>query len=156
MNKDNVKETGKKVFAEMLNATKVAGRLAVDGTKALIERQNQTNEAQKLQNENNRKFNMQEELRQYLSSLLFPAMTAYKAYHLDGDSAAYMRTIGYTSKAFSFGMPKNNVDVVLNRRQMDHLKLLLKKDIYSLSYGTCDLLSLRDVGVEVQIEVHII
>lgn len=156
MNQENIKEIGKKVLADTLNATKVVGNLAVDGTKVLIERQNQTNEAQRLQNENNRKFNMQEQIRLCLSSLLFPAMTAYKAYHLDGDSAAYMRTIGYTSKAFCFGMPKNNVDVVLNRRQMEHLKLLLKKDIYSLSCGSYILVDLRDIGVEIQIAIRVV
>ncbi|WP_270813865.1 hypothetical protein [Hungatella effluvii] len=156
MNKENLKKIGMQVLAETLNATKVAGSLAVDGTKAMIKRQNQKSEAMELQNENNRKIYMQEELRLYLSSLLFPAMPAYKAYHLDEDSATYMRTIGYSEGVFFFGLPKKNIDDVLNRRQTDHIKMLLKKDIYKLSYASCILVNLRDIGVEIQIGIRVV
>lgn len=156
MNKDNVKEIGKKVLAETLKATKVAGNLAVDGTKTMIEHQKQANEAQKLQNEINMKVQTQENLRLYLSSLLFPAMIAYKAYHLDEDSATYMRTIGYSKGVFFFGLPKSNVDITLNRRQVEHIKLRLEEDIYKLSYASCILVNLRDIGVEIQIGIRVV
>lgn len=156
MNKENLKQIGDKVLADTVAATKVAGNLAVDGAKALIKRQNQKSEAMKMQNAITRNIYMQEELRLYLSSLLFPAMTAYKAYHLDEDSATYMRTIGYSKGVFFFGLPKSNVDITLNRRQVEYIKLRLEKDIYKLSYASCILVNLRDIGVKIQIGIQVL